>query len=167
MYFINDSVYGNFSQILTTNQSLKVKILKPTNSNENLYSSSIWGPIYDELDNVVQEILLPKLEIGDLICFDDMGAYTLSLANNFPAAKVFMVATEEIWYRLKVLLPMIEDSFENDDIPHKFQTDSNIQAGQDWSLPVLPITIKLPRCGGDGGFIEEHVLDFATICRIE
>lgn len=162
MYFINDSVYDNFSNILTTtNQPLKVKTLKPTTSDGELHMSSIWGPISDDLDNVVQEILLPQLEVGDLICFEDMGAYTLSLAggcNGFPASSVFLVATEEIWLRLKTLLPLIEESF---DIPHKFQLDSNVHGNQDWSLPSLPISIKFP------GLLEEHVLDFVSACRIE
>lgn len=162
MYFINDGVYDNFSSILTTNQPLKVKTLKP--SDGDLHMSSIWGPICDDLDNVVQEILLPQLEVGDLICFEDMGAYTLSMAggcNGFPASSVFVVATEDIWLRLKTLLPLIEESFEQENIPHKFQLDSNMHGNQDWSLPSLPISIKFP------GLLEEHVLDFVSACRIE
>lgn len=168
MYFINDGVYGSFGNIPTNNQTLKIKTYKEFD-NENLHVSSIWGPICDDLDNIVQEILLPELEIGDLVCFEDMGAYTLSLnggCNFMPTPKVFVAATEEIWLHLKTLLPLIEERLENENIPHKFQTDSNMEGRQDWSLPSLPISIKLPRYSDDA-LIEEYVLDYVNTCRSE
>lgn len=163
LYFINDGVYGSFSNILINNQTLKVKTLKEFN-NQDMYLSSIWGSIYDELDSIVEDILLPELETGDLICFEDMGAYTLSLAgscNGLPMPKVFLVATEEIWLRLKDSLPFFKEHLENENIPHK-RSDSNMEGGLDWSLPQFPITVKSKYC--DGSVIEEYVLDYATTC---
>lgn len=164
MYFVNDSVYGNFSNTLTGQRALKVKPLKEP-SNAASFSSSIWGPICDDLDNLVEEISLPELQTGDWICFEDMGAHTLSMGgfNGFPAPQVYVAAGEEVWMLLKALVPLLEERLENESIPHDF--DLGLETGQDWSLPSLPITIKLPRCGD--GLVEEHVLDFVAACTTE
>lgn len=168
MYFINDGVYGSFGKVSINNETpLKVKTFKDfDNTTENLYMSSIWGPVFDDLDNVVQEIVLPKLEIGDLICFEDMGAYTLSMMggfNGFTTRKVFVVATVAIWSHLKSLLPELEERLENESSSQKFDAVSPQQ--QDFSLPTLPITMKLPRFCDGSLIMEEHVLDFVIDCN--
>lgn len=69
-------------------------------TNSTLYSSSIWGPTCDGLDQVIENILLPELKLGDWLIFENMGAYTLPVAspfNGFPIPKVHIVADEDIW----------------------------------------------------------------------
>lgn len=65
-----------------------------------LYSSSVWGPTCDGLDQVLDNVLLPQMHLGDWMVFEDMGAYTLPVAspfNGFPVPKVHVVADEGIW----------------------------------------------------------------------
>lgn len=61
---------------------------------------SIWGPTCDGLDRVIDLVNMPKMNMGDWIIFEDMGAYTLPLActfNGFPVPKVFSVIDLGIW----------------------------------------------------------------------
>lgn len=99
MYYINDGVYGSFGKILTDSCILNVKPLKK-DVTKKLFSSSVWGPTCDDLDNVVAEVLLPELEVGDWLVFEEMGAYTVSAAsgfNGFPTPSVHVAASEDIW----------------------------------------------------------------------
>lgn len=70
------------------------------NKGGKLVDSSIWGPTCDGLDQVVSSVLLPTLDIGDWLIFEDMGAYTLPVAstfNGFPVPKVHAVIDEAVW----------------------------------------------------------------------
>jgi len=58
------------------------------------YSSTIWGPSCCGFDRIPNDFLLPEMNIGDWLVFEDMGAYTLSMAGNFngfPIPEVFPV----------------------------------------------------------------------------
>jgi len=82
MYYVNDGVYGSFNCILYDHQEVTPSLLD-NRANESEYSSSIWGPTCDGLDCIKSHCLLPELEVGDWIVFDNMGAYTMSAASNF------------------------------------------------------------------------------------
>lgn len=61
---------------------------------------SIWGPTCDGLDQVVDLVNLPLMQMGDWIVFEDMGAYTIPVAstfNGFPLPKIYAVASRGIW----------------------------------------------------------------------
>lgn len=47
-----------------------------------LHKTSVWGPTCDGLDKIC-ETLMPELDIGDWIYFDNMGAYTISASSSF------------------------------------------------------------------------------------
>lgn len=99
MYYINDGVYGSFNCILYDHQHVVAEPLKEY-TGRKLYSSSIWGPTCDGLDNVIEDIVLPEMDLGDWIVFENMGAYTLPVAspfNGFPIPKVHIIADENIW----------------------------------------------------------------------
>lgn len=118
MYFINDGVYGSFNCNLYDHKIVHPKTLKNSMCNEPLYKSSIWGPTCDALDQVkktsaivaqnrinsrklifisfftsqvCENVLLPHLNIDDIIVFENMGAYTIPIAspfNGFPLPKI-------------------------------------------------------------------------------
>ncbi|XP_055376390.1 ornithine decarboxylase 1-like, partial [Condylostylus longicornis] len=97
MYFINDGVYGSFNCILYDHQAATPQYLKENinekdeNGNIMKYKSSIWGPTCDALDQICEEVYFPKLEIGEVIIFENMGAYTVPIAsafNGFPLPKI-------------------------------------------------------------------------------
>jgi ornithine decarboxylase len=52
------------------------------------------GPTCDSIDVVSEDIMLPELDIGDLVVARQIGAYTIATAtdfNFFPRAKVLAV----------------------------------------------------------------------------
>lgn len=59
--------------------------------------STIWGPTCDNMDVVLKKIRLPQLKIGDWIVFENMGAYTISIAcefNGFKCPKIHYMVKE-------------------------------------------------------------------------
>jgi len=65
-----------------------------------VYQSSIWGPTCDGLDQVVEFVNMPKMEMGEWITFENMGAYALPIAskfNEFSLPEIFAVANQNTW----------------------------------------------------------------------
>lgn len=81
MYYVNDGVYGSFNCLLYDHASVTPTLLKDQGSEK--FSSSVWGPTCDGLDCILEQTMLPQLEVGDYILFQDMGAYTMCAASNF------------------------------------------------------------------------------------
>lgn len=92
MYFINDGIYGNLSCVFNENTVLVPKLMPTTDSmhSHQLISSTIWGPTIDPVDKVVESVMLPDLQLDDLIAFEGVGAYSTTIATEFnglPMAK--------------------------------------------------------------------------------
>ncbi|KAJ8923914.1 hypothetical protein NQ315_006690 [Exocentrus adspersus] len=100
MYYINDGVFGSFNCIISCDNHVVVPIPLKDYTGSKYHPSSIWGPTCDCVDQVVENILLPEMMVGDWLVFKDMGAYTLSIAssfNSFPIPKVHIVADKNVW----------------------------------------------------------------------
>lgn len=82
MYYINDGVYGSFNCILYDHAEVEVEYLKDLET-EPKYSSSLWGPTCDGLDCILQQSQMPRLDVGDWVYFQNMGAYTLAAGSTF------------------------------------------------------------------------------------
>ena len=55
------------------------------------HPSSVWGQTCDGFDVVLPKVNLPRLAIGDWLCFENMGAYTVaagSTFNGFPKPEI-------------------------------------------------------------------------------
>lgn len=68
---------------------------------EPLFSSSLWGPSEDDLDQVLDRCLLPELAVGDWLLFSSAGASSLRTAfanSDEPKPPVFYTITERDWY---------------------------------------------------------------------
>jgi len=60
-----------------------------------LYSSTVWGPVANAEDKILDDVLLPELFDGDWITFKDMGAYSTAICTSFngmPKPKFYYVA---------------------------------------------------------------------------
>ncbi|KRY70520.1 Ornithine decarboxylase [Trichinella pseudospiralis] len=75
-YYINDGVYGSFSCILCDTGKPVASVLKE--GSEKLYWTSVCGPTDDSLDLVIAQCRMPMLGEGDVIMFENMGAYTFN-----------------------------------------------------------------------------------------
>lgn len=117
MYYINDGVYGSFNCLLYDHQHVKPIFLNKPSDEEKQFSSTIWGPTCDALDQIASDIPLPNVEIGDFVIFENMGAYTIPVAspfNGFPLPKVFCFISREVWLMIRSLIPLEADDFIED-----------------------------------------------------
>ncbi|KAL1993131.1 hypothetical protein VTN49DRAFT_3888 [Thermomyces lanuginosus] len=92
MLYLNDGVYGNFSNIIFDHQHPVAQILTSSDDGNSSDGScepraidySIWGPTCDGIDMISQRITLPGLvDVGDWLYFENMGAYTRCSATRF------------------------------------------------------------------------------------
>lgn len=81
-YFIADSIYGSFNNKLYDHASLQPVALHPEDP-EEVTPSTIFGSTCDGFDVIIDNVVLPRLEYGSWIRWDNMGAYTLSGATDF------------------------------------------------------------------------------------
>lgn len=69
---------------------------KEVTQDETLYPSTVFGPTCDSMDVLSRGVLLPKMDIGDWMYFQNMGAYTSAAAstfNGFPTTEKFYVCS--------------------------------------------------------------------------
>lgn len=99
MYYIDNGIFGSFNGVMSYHD-----VVTPLTLEEypgcKMLPSSVWGQTCDGLDKVVDEVLLPDMQIGDWMVFESMGAYSLSLVTSFngaPIPKVYYLITQELW----------------------------------------------------------------------
>ncbi|CAI7652635.1 hypothetical protein N7455_000541 [Penicillium solitum] len=94
MLYLNDGVYGNFSNIIFDHQHPVAQVLtcasdgsqpgSPNSATSEDITYSIWGPTCDGIDVISERISLPGLlNTGDWLYFEEMGAYTKCSATRF------------------------------------------------------------------------------------
>lgn len=163
MYYINDGVYGSFNCLLYDHQHVTPLPLKKGCG--KMIPSSIWGPTCDGLDQVVENMLLHEMDLGDWIIFENMGAYTLPVAspfNGFPVPKVHVVADESVWLLLKDALPLTEDHFVIGNTPANLRLGLDI-GGNDidvWNnqeIGLTPAEILTDASNSPSPFIYDYV----------
>jgi ornithine decarboxylase len=78
-----------------------------------LYSSTVFGPSCDSIDVVSRSVLLPKLNIGDWLYFNNMGAYTSAAASSFngfePSAKFYVCSVRPENFEKMLAGPDVEE----------------------------------------------------------
>lgn len=90
MLYLNDGVYGNFSNIIFDHQHPVAQVLRTyaATDMDKLVEYSIWGPTCDGIDVISEQCYLPgTLDIGDWLFFENMGAYTKCSATRFNGFK--------------------------------------------------------------------------------
>lgn len=82
-YYIAQGVQGVFKDALLCGEDffpIPLKMDQSQDKDEDICTSTVHGPSGEEFDIVCAEHELPRLEVGDWLIFDRMGAYTLSIA---------------------------------------------------------------------------------------
>ena len=90
-YYLDDGLYSSYSGQLFDHARYPLESLKQS---EDLRPSVLAGPTCDSIDVIAENIMLPKLKVGDLVIGRAMGAYTWASAsefNFFPRATVVSV----------------------------------------------------------------------------
>jgi ornithine decarboxylase len=89
-YYLDEGMYGSFSGKMYDHADYPMYVEKEGPR----HTSVLAGPTCDSIDVIYENITLPLLEIGDLLVFESMGAYTSASAstfNGFPRAKIVLV----------------------------------------------------------------------------
>ncbi|KAI6646341.1 Ornithine decarboxylase [Oopsacas minuta] len=83
MYYVNEGVYGAFNCIMFDHQQPQPQLMDSKTAVSPVLRSSLWGPSCDGLDQILKEIQLPVLSVGDWLFFEQMGAYTRASRSDF------------------------------------------------------------------------------------
>lgn len=79
-YYLDDGLYGSYSGQMFDHAKYPVSVLR---EGGELHESVLAGPTCDSIDVIDENILLPELEVGDLVVGRMMGAYTWASATDF------------------------------------------------------------------------------------
>ena len=99
MYTLDDSIYGQFSNILF-DQAKPVwsRVALEPRTRRTLSKGVLFGRTCDSLDVIARSNSMEELEVGDWLRFPRMGAYTRATAsefNGFPTPEVFCLEPHE------------------------------------------------------------------------
>ncbi|MBU0579928.1 MAG: hypothetical protein KKA19_02025 [Candidatus Margulisbacteria bacterium] len=70
----NQAASGNLGQVIKKNY----KINNISKENKNIIKVNLAGPLCTPLDTLAQNLELPESDVGDIICFQNSGAYGYS-----------------------------------------------------------------------------------------
>ena len=79
-YYLDDGLYSSYSGQLFDHARYPLESLKQS---ADLRPSVLAGPTCDSIDVIAENIMLPKLKVGDLVLGRAMGAYTWASASEF------------------------------------------------------------------------------------
>lgn len=106
MYYLNDGMYGSFNCIFFDHAHPKPILHKKPSPDQPVYSSSLWGPTCDSIDRIAEHLLLPELQVGDWLLFDNMGAYTIAASstfNGFQQTQIHYAMSRTAWEAVQFL----------------------------------------------------------------
>jgi len=66
---------------------------------ETEFTCTVFGPTCDSLDCLTKNAILPELDVGDWLYFEEMGSYTICAAsefNGFKKSKILYTNTETV-----------------------------------------------------------------------
>lgn len=102
LYYMNDGVYGSFAYKLLEESIQAPTVHKVVSLDKPQFSSSLWGPSMDGLDQVVESCLLPELSVGDWLLFANSGANSLGTSSSDEhRPPVYYMITASDWYRMQ------------------------------------------------------------------
>lgn len=78
-YYLDDGVYGSFSGRVFEGARYRLRSLRQG----PLTASVLAGPTCDSIDVIAEGVMLPELQVGDLLVADMLGAYSAASATNF------------------------------------------------------------------------------------
>jgi ornithine decarboxylase len=82
-YFLNDSTYGSFSNVIFEKALPVPTLLRTVDTDEETRPSVLYGCTCDGIDVIRSHIQLPELHIDDWLVFESWGAYTNVLNTRF------------------------------------------------------------------------------------
>ena len=89
-YYVDDGLYGTLSGKVYDKAEYPVRTFRQGPESRCVVA----GPTCDSYDVAFKDLVLPELEVGDVLCIECVGAYTSASATSFngmdPARKIFI-----------------------------------------------------------------------------
>ncbi|XP_017268738.1 antizyme inhibitor 1 [Kryptolebias marmoratus] len=131
-YFMNEGVYGSFSSKLSETLITPPSVYKKPSLDAAVFSSSLWGPSGDDLDQVVDHCVLPELSVGDWLLFTQAGAYSLgqpllTSADSTPPPVHYVVSSRD-WLETQDSGATHENTLKNFSVVPYFLRSSQTEA---------------------------------------
>lgn len=84
-YYINDSIYHSFLIAFIYEAKLKFSVIRKTTKSSTPMErlSTIWGQTCNTKDKILGDQIMPEMEMGDYLVFENMGAYTTTVSTRF------------------------------------------------------------------------------------
>ncbi|KAG5855992.1 hypothetical protein ANANG_G00002980 [Anguilla anguilla] len=146
MYYVNEGVYGSFVDVIFSYAHFLATPHKKLKPGERTYPCSIWGQTCDGLDRIVEQCILPDLQVGEWLLFHNMGAYTIPMYctfNGFQKPDIHYVMSRSVWQRIQQISTQglhgpIEEVCPSD-LPSCCRRESSLE------LPAKPFPARM-RC---------------------
>jgi ornithine decarboxylase len=89
-YYINEGIYMSFMMGYLYDEKLTFNVYRKSGlfHGESEKFSTVWGSSCNSKDKIIDKKMLPDLNIGDWLIFDNMGHYTTACATSFNGFKV-------------------------------------------------------------------------------
>ncbi|KAM8823885.1 ornithine decarboxylase-like [Synchiropus picturatus] len=85
VYYVNDGIYGSFCMVFN-HPGYLIMAPRPHRAieiTEPMYPSLLWGPTCDSKDKMVDDLMLPLLDIGEWLHFSNFGSYSITPQSDF------------------------------------------------------------------------------------
>ncbi|XP_077973548.1 antizyme inhibitor 2-like [Styela clava] len=82
-YYLNEGTFGAFLSLYALPRELKYFFMSESIEKRSTANSKLWGPVMTCIDKVIDNIILPELEIGDWIFWRNMGVYSFACSTRF------------------------------------------------------------------------------------
>ncbi|KAM9779976.1 ornithine decarboxylase-like [Neosynchiropus ocellatus] len=84
-YYLNDGIHGSFSIIGNNPGYLLIKPNphRVVEIGEPMYPSALWGPTCDSKDKMADDLMLPLLDVGEWLHFNNFGSYSITTQSDF------------------------------------------------------------------------------------
>ncbi|XP_053706676.1 ornithine decarboxylase-like [Synchiropus splendidus] len=84
-YYLNDGIHGSFSIVWNHPGYLLIEPHphRAVEIGEPMYPSVLWGPTCDSKDKMVDDLMLPVLDIGEWLHFSNFGTYSITPQSDF------------------------------------------------------------------------------------
>lgn len=117
LYYLSDGVFGSFVGKLLGNIIPSPTVHKMSlSADEPVFSSSLWGPSCDALDQVVEHCLLPELSVGDWLIFKNMGASgheETAVISGAEKPAVYYTISESSWFEMQEVGILLDTTMKN------------------------------------------------------
>eukprot|EP01001_Neometanema_parovale_P002415 NODE_1296_length_1793_cov_56.582036_g1231_i0.p1 GENE.NODE_1296_length_1793_cov_56.582036_g1231_i0~~NODE_1296_length_1793_cov_56.582036_g1231_i0.p1 ORF type:complete len:463 (+),score=122.79 NODE_1296_length_1793_cov_56.582036_g1231_i0:44-1390(+) len=80
-YWVTDGLYGNMNSVMYDHATMKAHPLR-LREEDGMVVANVYGPTCNGKDQILSREVITKLEVGDWLVFEEMGAYTMTGARD-------------------------------------------------------------------------------------